>query len=254
MTAPQNIWRLGTDKKATDEPCVPASIARASSTVKTTQGISMTKEKQYGIAAVVAVLALVSMNRSVASGQPTNDPTPLDYSAFEIIVERNIFNAQRTGKLTPRARIEARSAPRIDTVALVGTMRYEKGLFALFEGSSSEYRKVLKATDTIAGYQLSDIGWASVKLASASTEIQLSVGSYLRREDGGEWHLAGRVETSSDTPASPVPTPAVAQDPPRAAVSSSEPQTTSGEPSSQPSVTDAMLAKLMEKRKQERSR
>jgi len=35
-------------------------------------------------------------------------------------------------------------------------MSYEKGPFAFFEGSSSEFQKVLKQDDTIAGFKIGE--------------------------------------------------------------------------------------------------
>jgi hypothetical protein len=82
----------------------------------------------------------------------------------------------------------------VDSFGLVGTMSYEKGPFAFFDGTSSEYRKALKRDDGIAGFKVADIEPAYVKLASPSNEIELAVGMEMRREDKGEWHLAARAE------------------------------------------------------------
>ena len=53
-------------------------------------------------------------------------------------------------------------------MTLVGTMTYEKGTFAFFDGSSSEYRKALKRAGIIAGYKLTSIAANSVELASGT--------------------------------------------------------------------------------------
>src|SRR5439155_22205961 len=68
-------------------------------------------------------------------------PGRLDLESFRLIWERNIFAPNRS----PFNRV-TRSAPpaprergrrRSDSFALIGTMSYEKGRFAFFEGSSS---------------------------------------------------------------------------------------------------------------------
>ncbi len=124
---------------------------------------------------------------SVASDAETNAPAGGDFSAFSIIAERNIFNPSRaSGKNARRA--EAPAA-RVDTVALVGTMSYDKGRFAFFDGSDSEYRKVLAQGGTIAGYTIAEIHNDAVKLENDGKVLELKVRSRLRREDGGEWHL-----------------------------------------------------------------
>ena len=79
-------------------------------------------------------------------------------------------------------------------------MSYEKGLFAFFDGTSSEYRKVLKRTDTIAGYKVEDIAPNHVKLASGTNEFDLPVGMQMRREEEGDWLLTTRTETPSAGP------------------------------------------------------
>jgi hypothetical protein len=147
-----------------------------------------------------------------------------DYSAFRIIAERNIFDPNRS----PRRRVSGGPRPRprtTESFSLVGTMSYEKGTFAFFDGTSSEYRKVLKVADAIAGYKVAQIAPNSIKLASGTNELELRVGMQMRRDDNGEWFLAGRTGSSyaSETPASGPPasaTPAPSSEP--GAASSSE--------------------------------
>ncbi len=71
-------------------------------------------------------------------------------------------------------------------------MSYEKGTFAFFDGTSSEYQKVLKLTDSIAGYKVTNIAPNSVKLVSGTNELELNVGEQLRREENGPWLLASQ--------------------------------------------------------------
>ncbi|MGD0261560.1 MAG: hypothetical protein ABSD29_17235 [Verrucomicrobiota bacterium] len=126
-------------------------------------------------------------------------PASLDYAAFKIIVDGNIFDPNRTSRRAPRVR----SAPRsFDALTLVGTMSYEKGTFAFFDGTSSEYKKALKLADAIAGYKLTNIAPNSVKLASGTNELELSVGAQLRREEDGPWLLSSQSTSYAATPAS----------------------------------------------------
>ena len=89
-----------------------------------------------------------------------------------------------------------------DSLTLRGTMSYKKGTFAVFEGTSSEYQKVLKLTDSIAGYKVTNIAWNTVKLVSGTNELELSVGAQLRREENGPWLLTGQSTTYAATPSS----------------------------------------------------
>ena len=140
-------------------------------------------------------------NAVVETPAPAPEPAPvktsetraegLDEASFRIISERNIFNANRSGGNTPvRNPSFSSRPPQIDSFALVGTMAYEKGAFAFFEGSSSQYTKVLKPDGLIAGHKLVEVYADSVKMDVDGKEIQLPIGSQLRRENEGTWHVS----------------------------------------------------------------
>jgi hypothetical protein len=135
-----------------------------------------------------------STNGQPAASDPPNDAPRIespahgsDEAAFRIITERNIFNANRSGGTV---RMPSQRPTRVEFFTLVGTMAYEKGVFAFFEGSSAEFTKVLKANSVIAGHKLVDIYANSVKIEADGKEIELAVGSQMRREDEGAWHAA----------------------------------------------------------------
>jgi hypothetical protein len=144
--------------------------------------------------ATILLLATLSF---AASGQSTNSSLRPDYSAFKIVNERNIFNPHRYAR-SSRVR-ETRPTSKADSFALVGTMSYEKGAFAFFDGSKSEFRKVVKPAEAIAGYTVTDIAPNSVRLAAGTNEIELKIGNQMRREEEGEWRLGGRQETLAGT-------------------------------------------------------
>ena len=123
-----------------------------------------------------------------------NSPTRPQFSSFRLIAERNIFDPNRF----PRRGPATGPAPKtIESFALVGILSYEKGTFAFFDGSSAAYKKALKVADTIAGYKLTDLTPEAVKLAAGTNQVELRVGTYLRREEQGEWTLAKGAETYS---------------------------------------------------------
>jgi hypothetical protein len=128
-------------------------------------------------------------NAANANGSSSNRP---EFSNFRVIAERNIFDPNRRGARSTTPRERPRS---VDSFGLVGTMSYEKGTFAFFDGSSSSYRKALKQNDTIAGYRLETIDANQVRLAEGTNHFELHVGSQLRREDGGPWTVSRQVET-----------------------------------------------------------
>jgi hypothetical protein len=120
--------------------------------------------------------------------------TAPDYSAFRVIAERNIFDPNRTpehpsaASATPPPRAVPPPPPSA-AIALVGTMSYEKGTFAFFDGTLADYRKVLKLRGTIAGYSVAAIGPDMVILTADKESLTLKVGQQLRCE-GGEWRVA----------------------------------------------------------------
>lgn len=126
-----------------------------------------------------------------SSSGTNGGPASLDYSAFRLVVERNIFDPNRT----PRSGRPAAQPKTVDAFTLVGTMSYEKGIFAFFDGASSDFKKVLKPQDTIAGYKLVSISPDSVKLMQNTNVIELSVGSQLRRREDGSWERSASSES-----------------------------------------------------------
>ena len=129
---------------------------------------------------------------------PPTTSAKADFSTFKIISERNIFDPNRTPRRKDGPSVRAKT---VDSVTLVGIMSYGKGDFAFFNGSSSGYKKVLKPSDTIAGYKLISISANSVTLASGEKRVELKIGSQLRREDEGEWKLSAQPEAYAATSA-----------------------------------------------------
>lgn len=106
------------------------------------------------------------------------------FDTFGIIGERNIFNPNRVGR-TPRS--ANTPPPMTDTLSLVGTMNYEKGLFAFFDGSQPGFRQALHLGGTITGFTVTGIDSNSVELTRDGQKIPLKIGQQLRRPVGGDW-------------------------------------------------------------------
>jgi hypothetical protein len=167
--------------------------------------------------------AFAAAAASSAPAQPANAANRPDYSAFKIVADRNIFDPNRYPH-TPGRHETHRQTKTADAFALVGVMSYQKGAFAFFDGSSSDYRKVLKPTDTIAGFTLVEIAPDKVRLTSGTNQFVLPVGAQLRREED-EWVLnttaepvssSGQTEagaaTSGDDSSAPPPSSGAASD------------------------------------------
>ena len=199
---------------------------------------------------LTTMLMLLAAFVGTARGAATNAAPRLDYSSFQIIVDRNIFNGNRAPRSTRVRKTEPERRVRIESFALTGTLTYEKGRFAFFEGSSSEYQKVLQPAGTIAGYKISDITPNYVKLDRTNgPAIELAVGMQMKRQDEEEWRLEAR---SSSSVASSTSTASAESS---ASSGSSTPSTSAGssdktESSSSGGASD-VLKRLLEKREQE---
>jgi hypothetical protein len=181
-------------------------------------------------ARLCAIFVLLLASGLLGRAQTTNAVARADYQSFKIITDRNIFDPNRSSR-SSRSGTEGSRPTRVESFALVGTMSYENGTYAFFDGTGSSYRKAVKAGDTIAGHKVADISADRVKLESNGRQIELSVGLQMKKQDEGEWQLAGRAEpfgTSS----------------PATATAEKADSTSSGEESD-------VLKKLMQKREQE---
>jgi hypothetical protein len=152
------------------------------------------------------------------------------------VTERNIFNANRSGRVA-RSREQQRQV-KVDTFALVGTLSYEKGTFAFFDGSSSQFRKTAKVSDNVAGFKVTAIGQNTAHLEADGKNIEMRVGSQMRREDEGEWKL----EANAQPFASPGTDRRSSSQP-----NGSEPTKTSGGSANE----DDVIKRLMQQREQE---
>jgi hypothetical protein len=205
---------------------------------------------RWGVAlsAGLAVLsfALGLSTASVAFAQSTNRLARPDFSEFRLVTERNIFNPKRYAHSTTRPQEPAPRA--VDSITLVGTMSYGKGPFAFFDSNSSDYRKVTKVSDTIAGYKVEAIAPAFVKLAEGTNELQLGVGMQLRREEKGTWQLASTESSVATGGTNGLSGAAMA------AADPAEMGTNAPSGSADAGENDPVLKKLMERRNQENNR
>jgi hypothetical protein len=143
-----------------------------------------------------AMLALLlAMGRIAIAADETNSAPRLDFPAFKIISDRNIFNPNRSGRNPNADSTKAPKQVKIDSFALLGTLSYEKGRFAFFDGSSSDYKRALKPADTIAGYKVTEITPSYVKLTGTNNQtINLLVGMQMKRQEEGPWSMGERPE------------------------------------------------------------
>lgn len=123
-----------------------------------------------------------------------------DFQAFKIIAERNIFNPNRRPGLSQRPPRVVRT----EAFSLVGTLLDEEtGTFAFFDGTGSQYKKVLEPGEEIAGYKVCDVAADSVKLEADDLKIELPMGMQMRRQEEEKWQLVlgTAVSAPSSSPA-----------------------------------------------------
>ncbi|MDB6057957.1 MAG: hypothetical protein JWO95_1801 [Verrucomicrobiales bacterium] len=208
--------------------------------------------KVFSLGCVFAVLASVSGKAATTNTvQSTNAPAPTsttnpatgtDFPSFKIIAQRNIFSANRSGRV---ASGPTRKPTKVDTFTLVGTIDYAKGMFAIFDGSSGLFRKTLKVGDSLAGFTITDIDLDHVAIATTNgADTVLRVGTQMRRVDEGEWavgsgpapQIAKATSESTDEKADAAPSG----------------EKSDGSDEAPPSAeTNDILKKLMQKRKAE---
>ena len=136
---------------------------------------------------------------AAATSTPGSRARP-DFASFRLITERNIFNANRVGGQTDASR-ETRRPSRVDAFGLVGVMSYDRGTFAFFDGSGSDYRKALQKGGAIAGFELLEILPSAVTLQNGTNHpaLEMRLGMQMRREEEGEWKLGERTESFDST-------------------------------------------------------
>ncbi len=191
-------------------------------------------------AAVFAVLGALLDICHPATAQTTNAlaaTNATNYSSFQIITERNIFDPNRYAHTAhKRGHAISKSAP---SFSLVGTMNYRNGMIAFFDGNDPDYRKVLSPDGVIAGYKVVGITQRGVKLEAAGKPVEMKMGAQMRQERKGEWQLAGSDELVATTATATNEAPATDEAP-----------AASTAPSSASEPND-VLKKLMQQREQE---
>ena len=186
---------------------------------------------------------VVEKNSTNPTNAVSSGASRLEYSAFQVISDRNVFNANRSSRTARTGERPARRPP-AETISLVGALSSAKGDVAFFDGTSSQFRKALKIGDTIAGHKLVAISPDIVQLEIGDQKVILKLGAQLRREDQGAWQLAtgsstgdaARTLSSSSTNTASAETP--------------EPSESTADAGSTGEVSDA-LKRLMQKREQE---
>ncbi len=205
LTAPAQ--NSGPGAKPEGEPIIPAAIAVPVADTNTpariaTNTLMAVVETNAAPAlamtnppALAATLSLT--NRVMETAPRTNAAGSPDYASFKILLDRNIFDPTRYPRTALSSRTRTPRRVRTEAFGLVGTISYDKGTIAFFDGSGSEYKKALKVGDSIAGHTVAEIAPDSVKLEAGGRAIDLHIGAQMRKPEQGQWSISGNGEAFS---------------------------------------------------------
>lgn len=138
----------------------------------------------------------VTTNAALATAGTTTN----GFASFQMIAERNIFNANRQA----RDRTGATGAPKppppkVDVISFAGTMIYNQGSYAFFDSNEPDFRKATKLGDSVAGFTLKAVQQSQISLVRSNDVVQLKIGEQLRREGTGDWQVTSGATFSSPT-------------------------------------------------------
>jgi len=150
---------------------------------------------------VLAVLALSSA--FLAGAQTKGVPGATDYAEFSgFVTARNIFDPNRQPHYTaaPRPRKHSHVSSSAPAFTLVGTMSYQKGVFAFFNGNDADLKQALPVSGKIAGYTVTQIipGRVTLESTDKKERLDLKVGDVMNQENG-KWALSGTGELPAGT-------------------------------------------------------
>lgn len=141
-------------------------------------------------AAVSRTHAAVDRRRGNSrDSSPAGAATPLapgsSFETFQLILDRNIFDPNRT----PRRGGSEEKAPRIDQISLVGTMQSDRGPVAFFDSPDSAFRKTAATGETIGDFKIKSITQDGVDLVREDKTTTVKVAQQLKRAEGGDWNV-----------------------------------------------------------------
>ena len=128
---------------------------------------------------------------SPALGQDEGGARAPAFESFQLIFDRNIFDPNRREKRPEREAPPPTPRPtRTREILLIGTIIYERGAFAFFEGTEREYNTAMHVGEEIAGYQIVTIDTSKIVLQKEGQQVDLQIGLGLSKQDEEEWKIA----------------------------------------------------------------
>lgn len=137
-------------------------------------------------------------NAAPAQAKPPTqaEVKPNSFEAFKSITQKNIFDPTRRDVRSTNEGPPPEAPKPTETFTLLGAISYDGGDFAIFDGSRSEYRKSVKAGESIAGYRLAQVKPGGVSLENSGKTVELPVGWQMKRQGDEEWKASMRTDSS----------------------------------------------------------
>jgi hypothetical protein len=157
---------------------------------------------------LLAGAALAADSRSSRKSEPRVDPSSYEY--YRPIADHNIFNPNRSGRIQS----DGEAPRRVDMIALVGTMDYEKGVLALFDGSDRSYRKAAHVGEAVGPFKVANIAPNTIEIERDGKKQSMAVGQQLRKPEGGDWTMIGIDTVRAEAAAAAAQAAAAAAPPP----------------------------------------
>jgi hypothetical protein len=224
-------------------PLFAAVETAPTSAANTTTNTNAKARPSATVSASTNTVAEDSRPRSRSPNRETTSPSKAQgFDAFKLVYNRNVFDPNRRPSVGP-----GRPPPKpkkVDGLALVGTMVYDKAAYAFFKGSEAQFQRALTVSNTIGGLKLIAITADGVKLCSASNAIiELTLDKQLKRDDDGEWQLSSSAVAFENADGSSL-----------AGGSSTERSPTASSVIKSGAGADDIIKRLMQKREQEMNR
>ncbi|MEW6237852.1 MAG: hypothetical protein AB1656_20895 [Candidatus Omnitrophota bacterium] len=145
----------------------------------------------YNRRIAIGVLLIGLAGASVFSVWPEEKPAAAQpsFDSYRMIWDKNIFNPNRRAMRNAVEAPRPAAPPPEDRISLSGTMIFEEGSFAFFDGSQSDYRRVAKLGDEFAGFRIAAIETEGVILMRENEQLDLPVGKSLIEREKGKWEV-----------------------------------------------------------------
>jgi len=133
-------------------------------------------------------------------------PAEIDFDAYALVVQRNIFDPSRRPPQPERAPTPT-PAPPPETLDLTGVVVQTAARVALFEGSTFSGSKAVREGQEIQGLRLKRVRTDSVLAADGPTSLTLRVGAQIAKPFGGAWKVAPRIVAAAAPASAPATAP-----------------------------------------------